>query len=101
MAKPTADGKGTYTGSSAIKGDPQYRGKVVIQEIQAHLNAAICSKLRRMNKQAPELQRVYGISKIDLHSLITGTNQVPLARVIMFAVALGLDVDIVVSETDD
>ena len=74
------------------------KGKVAIQEMEAHLRDAINCKLATLKMDNIQIQKRYDISKIDLYNAITGRGNVPLARMVMFAANLGLDVQLVVSE---
>lgn len=78
------------------------KGKVAIEEMQAHLRDAIIAKLSSMTGKGKldniAIQKKYDISKIDLYNIISGKGSVPLARMVMFAANLGLDVLLVVSE---
>lgn len=84
--------------------DSNEQGRIAIEEIQNHLKEAIVFKLGKLNeagKNAKDISREYGVSDTDLYSMITGRGSVPLARVIMFAAALGYDVQLVLSEDSD
>lgn len=80
------------------------KGKVAIQEMQAQLRDAINAKLSSMTGKGKldniAIQKKYDISKIDLYNVISGKGGVPLARMVMFAANLGLDILLVVSESE-
>jgi hypothetical protein len=74
------------------------RGRIAVQEMQAQLISACQAKLLKLGMQAPEIQKTYDISKVDLYSVVSGKGTIPFARLVMFAANLGYDVDLVVSE---
>lgn len=74
------------------------RGRIAVQEMQAHLISACQAKLATLGLQAPEIQKLYDISKVDLYSVVSGKGSIPFARLVMFAANLGYTVDLVVSE---
>lgn len=79
------------------------KGKVAVQEMQAQLRDAINAKLASLTGKGKldniAIQNKYDISKIDLYNVISGKGSVPLARMVMFAANLGLDILLVVSES--
>lgn len=79
------------------------KGKVAVQEMQAQLRDAINAKLSSLTGKGKldniAIQNKYDISKIDLYNIISGKGTVPLARMVMFAANLGLDILLVVSES--
>lgn len=74
------------------------RGQIAVDDIRDQAVAAIQAKLSKLGMKAPELCKRYKISEIDLHGIITGRGQVPLARILMFCANLGYDLQLVVSE---
>lgn len=74
------------------------RGQIAVDDIRDQAVAAIQAKLAKLGMKAPELCKRYKISEIDLHGIITGRGQVPLARILMFCANLGYDLQLVVSE---
>lgn len=69
-----------------------YNGRVAIEEIYEELKTAVCERLVAKKIDAVQAFKVYKVSKADLHGLITGKAKMPLARLIMFASDLGLEV---------
>lgn len=80
------------------------QGKVAIDEMQCHLRDAIRAELDAMTRKGKldniAIQKKYDISKIDLYGIISGKGNVPLARMVMFAANLGLDVQLVISKPE-
>jgi len=80
------------------------KGKIAIEEMQSHLrdaiNAELVSILSNGKIDNIGIQKKYDISKIDLYNVISGKGSVPLARMVMFAANLGLDVLLVVSKPE-
>lgn len=74
------------------------RGQIAVDDIRDHLVAAIKVKLGSLGMNAKQIHDTYKISEVDLHGIITGRGQVPLARIVMFAANLGFDIQLVVSE---
>lgn len=74
------------------------RGQIAVDDIRDQAVAAIQAELLTLGIKAPEIQKRYKISEIDLRGIITGHGQVPLARILMFAANLGYDLQLVVSK---
>ncbi len=74
------------------------RGQIAIDDIRDQAVAAIKVKLGKLGMNAIQLRDTYGISEVDLHGIISGRGQVPLARILMFCANLGYDLQLVVSE---
>jgi hypothetical protein len=73
-----------------------HNGRVAIEEIYEELKTAACSKILEKKLDQVAVFKQYGVSKADLHGLITGKAKMPLARLIMFATDLGLTVTMTV-----
>lgn len=76
------------------------RGQIAVDDVRDHAVEAIKAKLSTLGMTAIQLRDKYGISEIDLHGIITGRGQVPLARILMFCANLGYDLQLVVSEPE-
>ena len=68
----------------------EVRGKIAIQEIDNQLREAVKAELEERAMPFEALQKEFAINKVDLQNIITG-RQVALARLIMFAGALGCE----------
>ena len=73
-----------------------HSGRVAIEEIYEELKTAVCNKILEKKLDQIAVFKNYGVSKVDLHGLITGKAKMPLARLIMFASDLGLTVTMTV-----
>jgi hypothetical protein len=76
-----------------------FNGRVMIEEIYEDLKVAVSNVMLAKEIDHVKAFKEYGVSRVDLHGLITGRgNKMPLARLFMFAADLGIKVTVNVEE---
>lgn len=76
-----------------------FNGRVMIEEMYEDLKVAVCNVMIEKEIDHVKAFKDYGVSRVDLHGLITGRgNKMPLARLFMFAADLGIKVTVQVEE---